>query len=110
MKIRHPRTIKLASWVGTQIIRTLCGSMRYQARFIGENYLPDTPRLPRRVIYVFWHEHMIIPAYRYGRPDVHALVSSHTDGQFLAMHGTPRFPHGPGNRATAAARRQSGAC
>jgi hypothetical protein len=84
MKIRHPQLIKLASWCGTQIIRTLCGSMTYQARCIGENWLPDTPSLPRRVIYAFWHETMLIPAYRYGRPDVHALVSSHTDGQFLA--------------------------
>ncbi len=84
MKIRHPLLMKSASWLGTRIIQTLCGTMRYQARHIGENYLPDNPAVPRRVIYVFWHDSMLIPAYFYGRKDIYALVSPHSDGQWLA--------------------------
>lgn len=84
MKIRHPLLINLASRLGTRIIRTLCGSMRYESRFIHENYLPDNPCLPGRVIYVFWHDSMLMPAYFYGRKDIYTLVSPHADGQWLA--------------------------
>jgi len=109
MRIRNPLLLKTASWVGTRIIETLCGTMRYQARHIGDNYLPDNPDIPRRVIYVFWHENMLIPAYFYGRKDVHALVSPHTDGQWLAgMLQRLGFStvHGSSNRGGFEAMRQ----
>jgi hypothetical protein len=84
VKIRHPFALKLASVIGTNIIRSLCGTMRYRTRFIGENYLPNNPHRPERVIYIFWHEHMLIPAYFYGRKDLFVLASPHADGQWMA--------------------------
>jgi lysophospholipid acyltransferase (LPLAT)-like uncharacterized protein len=84
MKIRHPRAIKLASWVGTQIVRTLCGTMRLRCEHIGENCYPDSPSLSGRVIYAFWHECMLVPSFRFRKRDIHVLVSGHSDGRFIA--------------------------
>lgn len=84
MKLLSPYSIGLASWIGTQTLRTICGSVRYQSRYIGENCLPDAPLRTQKFIYVFWHEYMVLPAYLYANPDVHVLSSPHRDGQFMA--------------------------
>lgn len=84
MKFRHRSAMKIASWCSTQCLRTLCGTMPYEYRSIGLNCEPHSPDLTRRVIYVFWHEYLVLPSYLYARPDVHALVSPHSDGRFLA--------------------------
>ncbi|MCE9529901.1 MAG: lysophospholipid acyltransferase family protein [Planctomycetes bacterium] len=83
MKIRNPFLMKFGSWVGTRIIRTIGRSMRYKSTYIDENWIPDSTTLSRRAIFLFWHEYMVLPAYRYASDDVHVLVSSHNDGQLI---------------------------
>src|SRR5206468_6190352 len=35
-------------------------------------------------LYAFWHEHLLLPAYHYGRRDIRVLISTHADGQLIA--------------------------
>lgn len=84
MKIRNPKVISALSWVGANLIRGWVGTVRYQDRCIGPRTLPDRHgRTPRRFLYAFWHEHMLVPACRYPIPDLHVLISTHRDGQLI---------------------------
>ncbi len=83
MKIRNPLVLRIASWLCSSLVYALGRTIRVRARFIGENYQPDSPTLPGRAIYLFWHEYLLLPSFRYIRPDIHVLVSKHTDGQFI---------------------------
>ena len=35
-------------------------------------------------LYAFWHENILLPAYHYGRRDIHVLISQHADGELIA--------------------------
>src|SRR5262249_10844111 len=39
----------------------------------------------RRYLYAFWHENLLLPAYRFGRANVRVLTSEHADGQLIAQ-------------------------
>jgi lysophospholipid acyltransferase (LPLAT)-like uncharacterized protein len=45
---------------------------------------PNRPGFSGRYIYAFWHENILMPAYHYGRRDIHVLISKHADGQLIA--------------------------
>jgi lysophospholipid acyltransferase (LPLAT)-like uncharacterized protein len=83
LKIRNPLILNAASWLCTFLVRSLGRTVRVRTRFIGENYFPDAPNLNRRAIYLFWHENMLLPSFRYAKPDIHVLISKHSDGQFI---------------------------
>jgi lysophospholipid acyltransferase (LPLAT)-like uncharacterized protein len=84
MKIRHPLLIAVLGFLLSWCIRVWHWTLRYRHRCVGVNLIPESPALQGCVIYGFWHEDMIVPAYRYARPDVHVLISKHADGTLIA--------------------------
>lgn len=83
MKIRNPRLLAAAGWLGTRIIRTLFRTLRFEYRPLGPDARP--PHLPpgERLIYCIWHENLLLPTTYFGCPDIAVLVSKHADGQLL---------------------------
>jgi lysophospholipid acyltransferase (LPLAT)-like uncharacterized protein len=84
MKIRNPRLIAAAGWLGTRLARALSGSLRFDYRSLGR--FPVDPLQPPATgpfIYALWHENFLIPIVRFGNPGVAALVSRHADGELL---------------------------
>ena len=83
MKIRNPTLLRAVSWLGARLIQGWVGSVRYAHRSIGPNLVPTRRGLKGRYIYSFWHENILLPAFHYARPDVHVLISTHSDGQLI---------------------------
>lgn len=86
MKIRHPKLIAAAGWLGFQAARALCATVDVEMHTHGtilQPYLETPPA--QRYIYAMWHESLLVPLMRFGRPDLAALVSKHADGQMLQV-------------------------
>jgi lysophospholipid acyltransferase (LPLAT)-like uncharacterized protein len=84
MKIRHPVLIKAVGFAVGWLVRLWIGTLRYRYRPLGPNFDPNQPNFQGRYLYAFWHENILVPAYHYGRRDIHVLVSEHADGQLMA--------------------------
>jgi lysophospholipid acyltransferase (LPLAT)-like uncharacterized protein len=84
MKIRNPYLLRLAGLLGALLVRIWIGTLRYQYRPLGPSLDPNEADFRGRYIYAFWHEYILAPAYNYGRPDVHVLISQHADGEIIA--------------------------
>lgn len=84
MKIRNPILIKLIAFAGAWFIRLWMATVRFRYQPLGPRVAPTEPNLDDHYIYSFWHENMLLPAYQYGRPDVHVLISQHADGEMIA--------------------------
>jgi lysophospholipid acyltransferase (LPLAT)-like uncharacterized protein len=82
MKIRNPKLVRAAGWLGTQFARGLVGTLRFDFRNIGAVMAPvaEIPPGPRYV-YALWHENLLLPTVTLGHPDL--AVSKHADGQIL---------------------------
>ncbi len=84
MKIRSPWIIKALGFLTALFVRLWVGTVRYRYRPLGPSMDPHQPHFDGRYIYAFWHENILLPAYQYGRPDIHVLISEHADGQLIA--------------------------
>jgi lysophospholipid acyltransferase (LPLAT)-like uncharacterized protein len=84
MKIRHPLVIKAVGFAVGWLVRLWIGTLRYRYRPMGQNLDPNQPNFAGRYLYAFWHENILVPAYHYGRRDIHVLISEHADGQLMA--------------------------
>jgi lysophospholipid acyltransferase (LPLAT)-like uncharacterized protein len=84
MKIRRPWLIKVAGFLTAWVVRLWVGTVRYRYRPLGPDVDPGRPGVGGRFIYAFWHENLLLPASRYGRPDIWVLVSRHADGEVIA--------------------------
>jgi lysophospholipid acyltransferase (LPLAT)-like uncharacterized protein len=84
MKIRNRHLIRLGGWAGTRIANGLVRSLRFQYHTLGYNFDPATRTSGQRSLAAIWHEHLLLPAARFGGPDLAAIVSQHADGQILA--------------------------
>jgi lysophospholipid acyltransferase (LPLAT)-like uncharacterized protein len=84
MKIRNPRIISAASWLGAQLVRAWMRTISYEYRPLGPNFDPGHKGMSGRYIYAFWHENMLGLISHYGQPNIHVLVSRHADGQLIA--------------------------
>ncbi|MFO0823933.1 MAG: lysophospholipid acyltransferase family protein [Gemmataceae bacterium] len=110
MKIRDPRLIAAAGWLGTRVFRLLSRSLRFEHHCVGG--VPVDPLQPPErepFIYALWHENFLIPIIRFANPGVSALVSRHADGQLLGtlIHTTGmRIVHGSTSRGGVAAVRE----
>jgi lysophospholipid acyltransferase (LPLAT)-like uncharacterized protein len=84
MKIRDPRLIAAAGWLGTRLVRMLSASLRFEYRSLGRFAVdPLQPPETGPFIYALWHENFLVPIVRFGNPGVAALVSRHADGDLL---------------------------
>jgi lysophospholipid acyltransferase (LPLAT)-like uncharacterized protein len=109
MKIRHPLLIKAIGFAGGWLVRLWIGTLRYRYRPMGANLDPTRPNFRGRYLYAFWHESILMPAYQYGRRDIHVLISEHADGQLIAeacRHLGFRVVRGSATRGGARAVRQ----
>jgi lysophospholipid acyltransferase (LPLAT)-like uncharacterized protein len=84
MKVRHPLLLKTLAYTGAWSMRLWMNTLDYCYHSFGPNVDPNQPDLKERYIYAFWHEHMLMPVFRYTRSNIHALISQHGDGQMLA--------------------------
>jgi lysophospholipid acyltransferase (LPLAT)-like uncharacterized protein len=84
MKIRNPRLIRMASWLGAQAVRAWMRTMHFEYRALGPNLDPRQPGMTSRYIYAFWHENMLVPLYQYAQPNIRVLISQHADGELIA--------------------------
>jgi lysophospholipid acyltransferase (LPLAT)-like uncharacterized protein len=86
MKIRHPWLIATAAFLGSLLVRGMCGTLRRSYRALGPNLHPDAlDGLIQSYIGIFWHENLLLPASLYGRPDIHVLISQHADGELITQ-------------------------
>jgi lysophospholipid acyltransferase (LPLAT)-like uncharacterized protein len=83
MRIRHPLVIRVLGLVLACVVRLWIGTLRYRYHSLGINVHPHQRGLTERYIYAFWHENMLLLAYRFGRPDIRVLISQHADGQLI---------------------------
>lgn len=84
MKIRHPWLVGFTAWCIALVIRTWMRTIRFRYAPQGPDYEPASLKGNERFIYAFWHEHILVPASRYARPDIHVLISRHADGQMIS--------------------------
>lgn len=84
MKIRNPALIRAAGWLGTQVVRGLVRTLRFEYRALGPPVMPPQPPPEPRSIYLLWHETLLLPLTQFACPEVSTLVSKHADGQLLA--------------------------
>jgi lysophospholipid acyltransferase (LPLAT)-like uncharacterized protein len=84
MRIRAPWLIRLASLLGTWIVRLLVVTLRYKYHAFGPVKDPYHIPLGERYLCIFWHENLMLPAYYFARPDILVLISQHADGQLIA--------------------------
>lgn len=109
MKIRHPFLIKAIGFAVGWLVRLWIGTVRYRYRPMGASFDPNQPHFQGRHLYAFWHENILVPAYHYGRRDIHVLISEHADGQLIAeacRHLGFRVVRGSATRGGARAIRQ----
>lgn len=84
MKLRSPMLIRAAAATGAVAVRAWLRTLRYRYLPQGPNFDPTSPDfVGGRFAYAFWHEHILLPAYQFARPDIHVLVSKHADGQLI---------------------------
>src|SRR5689334_1017456 len=83
MKLRHPWLLKTAGCGIALLLRAWMGTLRYQHHALGTDAEP--PRVPpgTRYIYAFWHEYLLLPAFRYAFTDATILIGQHADGQLI---------------------------
>jgi lysophospholipid acyltransferase (LPLAT)-like uncharacterized protein len=84
MKIRNPKILRLASWLGARVVRGWVGTVCYRYRSVGPQLLNNLDRLSRNFLFAFWHENMLLPACHYSGDGVRVLISTHSDGQLIA--------------------------
>lgn len=83
MKIRNPTVLRGVAWAGAAVLRLWMRTVRFRCVSVGPDVDPTSPACRGHYVYAFWHEHMLLPATRFGREDIHVLISTHRDGQLI---------------------------
>jgi len=82
VKISHPIAIRLTALAASAVFRGWMGTLdlRYHAR-----PAEDPPTSGRPLLYLFWHENLLLPAYTHSSAKIAVLVSQHRDGELIAQ-------------------------
>lgn len=83
MKLRNPLMIRVVSLLMSWILRVWLGSLTY--RILLDDPQVEPKRMPRRAVYLLWHEMLLAPTYTHARQGVAALVSQHADGELITQ-------------------------
>ena len=83
MKIHSPFAIGGLSLVSTACIRRWMGTLDYRADFGDPTVDPVHPAYRGAKIYVFWHEHILLPLFLRGHSNISMLLSRHADANIL---------------------------
>jgi lysophospholipid acyltransferase (LPLAT)-like uncharacterized protein len=87
VKIRNPFLIEALSLGVSLLIRVWMWSLRYQYVALGPRGEPGNDAKTigdERILYAFWHENILVPAYRFRDEGITVMVSRHADGQLIA--------------------------
>jgi lysophospholipid acyltransferase (LPLAT)-like uncharacterized protein len=84
MQISHPLLIKAAARIATWTFRLWFKTLRLSYHPLGPEADPRRQDLPERYIYAFWHENLLLPAFRYSVAGAQVLISKSSDGQLIA--------------------------
>ena len=79
MKLSQRLKFILVGLLGSLLVRMLVCTLR--VRVIGRR-LPERPD-GTSIIYCFWHSQLLSLAYLYRNLNIHVLVSSHRDGEYI---------------------------
>ena len=82
MKIRSPRLIRLAAFVGAVFVRLLLATLRPRVHAADNRRHPADPE-QERFLYAFWHESLLAAASR--RAKINVLISLHADGEIITQ-------------------------
>src|SRR5262245_2288705 len=85
MKIRHPLLLRWGGFAAGWLVRAWVGTLRYRRLLLHPDVDPWAPGQTKRFIYSFWHETILLPAYRYARTPTKVLISEHADGELIAQ-------------------------
>ena len=79
--MRFPQRLKfwLVGWIGSLIVRLLIPTLRVKVAGV---------RFPERIdgrpfVLCFWHSQLLTLSYLYRNRNIHVLVSSHRDGEYI---------------------------
>ena len=82
MKLRDPRLIRAAAFVGASVIRLWMATVRYRVE--DRDGAGHPVGLDKgRYLYAFWHESLLVPT-RFRAP-LRVLISQHADGELIAQ-------------------------
>lgn len=113
MKLDHPLVMAWGGLLATAWIRRWMGTLEYRVAYYDATVDPAHPECPGRMLYVFWHEYILVPAYMRGHCDLTMLVSRHRDAEILvqaARHLGFSCVRGSTNRGGATALRELAEC
>jgi hypothetical protein len=85
MKIRHPALLRGIGFGIGWLVRAWIGSLRYRRVTLDPGVDPLLAGQTRRFIYSFWHETLLLPAFRYSQTPTKVLISEHADGELIAQ-------------------------
>ncbi len=83
MKLTHPLAMRAASATISHVLRLWIATLRVRVVLDEPSLLPQVA--PRRNLYLFWHEVLLLPAALYAKPDMAVMVSEHRDGELVAQ-------------------------
>ena len=83
MKPWHSIAIAFVGLLGSWVIRLWIGTLRF--RFVLDDPASNPAVSPRRGLYMFWHEALLLPAYTHARRGFSILVSKHRDGELITQ-------------------------
>ncbi|MBC8383496.1 MAG: lysophospholipid acyltransferase family protein [Candidatus Cloacimonetes bacterium] len=80
--MKHKILLNLVEKLGPSLIKLLMGTLRIKE--YDKHNLISAKETHGTVIYAFWHNRMLIPAYTHINQFIHVLISQHKDGEFIA--------------------------
>ncbi|HOD80329.1 MAG: hypothetical protein BWX88_03954 [Planctomycetes bacterium ADurb.Bin126] len=83
IRLTHPVAVRAAALIGSFLIRLWMRTLRLGFDVPRPEDLPCNRRRPG--IYLFWHEHLLLPAYTHARERLAMLISTHRDGELIAQ-------------------------
>ena len=85
MKIRNPRLIRLAAWMGAGVIRLWTRTLRVRTDSRGQRTDPWDPDLRERFIYALWHENLAVAFALKNAAPLRILISQSADGELMSQ-------------------------
>ena len=79
----HPVGVKILGFLVGAIFRLWMRTLDY--RFVMRAGASNPPWAEKPMLYVFWHEMLLLPAYTHARRGFAVLVSTHRDGELIAQ-------------------------
>ncbi|MBI1900108.1 MAG: lysophospholipid acyltransferase family protein [Planctomycetia bacterium] len=109
MRINSPLLQKTIGLLGAMAVARWMRTLDYRAAYYDPTVDPVNPDCGRQMIYVFWHEYMLLPVHMRGHCNLAMLLSRHRDAELLARvarHLGFDFIRGSTNRGSISALRE----